>query len=761
MDILSKLEEAWSIRRSKMEDALVILDALLDTLNEDEDTFYHTITILGMIRIYQNDYLDAENLLTKAYEYYKRQMNTCYFSRAANSLGVLYITQGLFSDAMLCLREGLEVSKKAGEDEMTIFMLYNVAEIYKAIHSYDKALQPTEEAIELNKSQGHALTAALLSSCAFINLKAKQYVVANAYADLSIKTADHNDQYTFGLCYTVLADIMIHHENYEKAKEYCQMSLKARIAIDDQFAIANNYLQLGIISYHEEDFEACIKYCQKANEISSLIEGRALDDDVYKYLAKSYSKLRMFNKASMYCEKLTAEQDRIFNQRLNQTVSIMTAEQKYESLKRQAEHYQSTSEALKKENKTIQTITKIGQSIVNALDVEMLIGNIRNSLNTLMDAKHIAIGFLDDEGYLNYEIILRDGIALPKVKVLKNQKSYGMIAIDNHETIYLNDLQQDDDYVQIDDSEKEDSKSCLFCPLFIELEPVGVLSIQSDQVNAYSQEQIMLLEGIASFIAIAMDNVRKTSELKRTVDQLEETKDALVKAETLAGLGQLVSGVAHELNTPIGSALTMNSYLIKKNEDFSRLIKGNALSAKMLEDRLEDNHKVLNSTQEAIQQASEMVQSFKTLATDKNRLKHQAISTAELLERVKLENSLMLEGRDIVINSYGESLIISTYPTILYEVFKQLIMNSLHHSKASEINIESTHDENYTCFIYSDNGIPIPDDVIPKIFQPFFGTRKKDGFMGLGLHAVHNMITQVLHGSIEYKPHSYKILIKR
>lgn len=761
MDNLSKLEEAWSSRRSDTDYALSLIDSVLENISDEDELYYHAITILGMIRIYQNDYLDAEKLLLKANKYYKKHMNSRFFSRDTNSLGVLYITQGLYSDAMLNLREGLEVSRTAGETEMTIFILYNIAEIYKAIHAYDKALSPTEEAIELNKSHEHTLTAALLSSCAFIHLKAKHYEIANAYADLSMKAADQNDKYTYGLCYMVLADIMMYYKKYVRAKEYCQKSLEARIAIDDHFAIANNYLQMGIIAYHEAAYESCIEYCLKANEISSVLEGHALDDDVYKYLAKSYSRMKMFNKASMYCEKLTAEQDRVFNQRLSQTVSIMTAEQKYESLKKKAEHYQSTSEALKKENSTIQTITKIGQSIVNVFDFEMLIANIRNNLNALMDAKHIAIGILGDDQTLHYDLILKDGIAQPKVQVMNSDNSYGMDAIKAGKTIYLDDFQADEGYVRIDEDESEESRSCVFCPMFIEHKPVGVLSIQSDQMNAYTQEQIMLLEGIASFIAIAMDNVRKTTELKETVELLEKTKDALVKAETLAGLGQLVSGVAHELNTPLGSALTMNSYLIKRNEDLSRLIQGNDLSFGKLKTFIKNDSEALNGTQKAIQQASEMIQSFKALATDKKKLKHQSITTADLLNRIKLENSMLLELHNITIHSYGENLLISTYPVILQEVFKQLIMNSLHHGKANEIIIKSYHDEIYTYFLYTDNGLPIPKDIRPNIFQPFYGTRKKDGFMGLGLHAVHNMITQVLHGTIKYMPHQYEIKIKR
>ena len=99
-----------------------------------------------------------------------------------------------------------------------------------------------------------------------------------------------------------------------------------------------------------------------------------------------------------------------------------------------------------------------------------------------------------------------------------------------------------------------------------------------------------------------------------------------------------------------------------------------------------------------------------------------------------------------------ESIVVHSYPGVLWQIFTNLVMNSLHHGfdkrMQGRIDIEVEAATDHVSICYRDNGKGIAADDLPLIFNPFFTTRRHAGNTGLGLNMIYNLVVQDLHGQI-------------
>ncbi len=252
---------------------------------------------------------------------------------------------------------------------------------------------------------------------------------------------------------------------------------------------------------------------------------------------------------------------------------------------------------------------------------------------------------------------------------------------------------------------------------------------------------------------------KRTSELTSTVDQLSETiselkftQHKLVEAEKLASLGQMVAGVAHELNTPLGIGITTQSHLNKTLSQLLSAIEGDPQNAETIEKSAKELKDGLKILEDSLFRASDLVGNFKKLAIDRSTQISTQFSLVELMERVENAMAIELSGRHCDIKVlYVEDIEIINYPEPLFSVISQLIQNSLQHGFTNQPGtiVVSLINSNYTVTIdYRDDGVGITEDIRTKIFDPFVTTGRGKGRTGLGMHLVYNLVTQILDGTI-------------
>ncbi|MFW5800324.1 MAG: ATP-binding protein, partial [Spirochaetota bacterium] len=249
--------------------------------------------------------------------------------------------------------------------------------------------------------------------------------------------------------------------------------------------------------------------------------------------------------------------------------------------------------------------------------------------------------------------------------------------------------------------------------------------------------------------------INTNEELEQTVVQLRETQEVLIIQEKMASLGNLVAGVAHEINTPIGIGITASSHLDEKTREYNEIHKSRELKPEELDkflDMLSRTSKIILSN---LTRAAGMIKSFKQVAVDQTNENKRIFNLKRYIEDdilLSLRPELKKTKHKINVNC-EEDLEINSYPSAYYQIISNLVLNSIIHGfediKIGEINIDVTKKENNIILEYRDNGKGIDENIITKIFDPFFTTKRGVGGTGLGLNIVYNTVTQTLKGTIE------------
>ncbi|MFH6954581.1 ATP-binding protein [Pseudoalteromonas sp. XMcav1-K] len=248
--------------------------------------------------------------------------------------------------------------------------------------------------------------------------------------------------------------------------------------------------------------------------------------------------------------------------------------------------------------------------------------------------------------------------------------------------------------------------------------------------------------------------LERTQQLSAQNQALESAMQQIVQSEKLASLGSLVSGVSHELNTPIGVALTAGSFALEVHNKIANELKQKSLSVDSLSKHLQQLEEAIGLVTNNCHKASELVINFKQISGDHTSNKRRVFNLAQTLEVVvNTLNTKLLSSNTV--SFYGlENVEIDSFPGAFEQVFINLINNSLVHgfddSVQGKINISMQQsDANFIVINYTDDGKGIDIAHRDKIFDPFFTTRLGEGSSGLGLYIVFNLVTGVLGGEIK------------
>ena len=241
--------------------------------------------------------------------------------------------------------------------------------------------------------------------------------------------------------------------------------------------------------------------------------------------------------------------------------------------------------------------------------------------------------------------------------------------------------------------------------------------------------------------------------INKMVVSLKQNQQKLDENEKMVALGNLVAGVAHEVNTPLGIGVTTSSYMQKINNESRRALVEGKLSKNDLVDYMEGMDESLNLLQYNLERASEIIQSFKRIAVDQTNETLEDFNVAQYIHSIiiSLRHEYKKHNHSFNVQCKDE-LKIKSYPGVFAQILTNFIMNSIIHGFAEiengNIDIVAFAEDNIFNLQYSDNGCGISEENINKVFTPFFTTKKNGGGSGLGLNIVYNLVTQKLNGSI-------------
>ena len=334
------------------------------------------------------------------------------------------------------------------------------------------------------------------------------------------------------------------------------------------------------------------------------------------------------------------------------------------------------------------------------------------------------------------------------------------------ENLVINNLDADSLFAGDEYFNHNQPQSILCTPILHQGKLTGILYLENNLTKeAFTTERLELLNLICSQAAISLENARlyenleqkvqeRTKELSQTLEELKTTQNKLVESEKMAALGSLVAGVAHEINTPVGTSITVASNLADKTEDFADNISQGKLKRSILNNYVEIAQQSSDLLLHNLKRAGELVNSFKQVAVDQSNLELRKFAVKEYIEGIILSLDPQIKTSPHKIKVSGDdNLTINNYAGSLAQVVTNLVMNSLIHAypqgEAGQLNFEIISEAENIKIIYSDDGCGIPQENLGKIFEPFFTTKRNKGGTGLGLHIVYNLINHKLQGSID------------
>lgn len=247
---------------------------------------------------------------------------------------------------------------------------------------------------------------------------------------------------------------------------------------------------------------------------------------------------------------------------------------------------------------------------------------------------------------------------------------------------------------------------------------------------------------------------RRNEELADALMHLQHMQTQLVQADKLSSLGSIVAAVAHELNTPIGNALTVASTLQDLNKEFSQSL-GQGLRRSVLDEFQDNSVHAADLLIRNLQRAAELIRSFKGVAVDRTSSQRRDFELADVVHETLTTLAPTLKHRPYRVDSHIPAGIhLNSYPGPLGQIISNLINNCIVHAFAGRehgvIRIEATPLGNDRVrVVISDDGCGIPREHLKRIFDPFFTTRLGQGGSGLGLNIVYNLTTSLLGGSVE------------
>lgn len=314
---------------------------------------------------------------------------------------------------------------------------------------------------------------------------------------------------------------------------------------------------------------------------------------------------------------------------------------------------------------------------------------------------------------------------------------------------------------------------------------IGILSHSFNQliesVRQLLQQQKQANQQLEDKVAERTQELRKKNDrLKQLLEELSRTQAQMIHSEKMSSLGQMVAGVAHEINNPVnfihGNLEPVDTYI----QDFLRLIEAyqryypnppKALQAEIDEIEpnflAEDLHKILQSMRVGTNRIREIVLSLRNFSRlDEAELKtvdlHEGLDSTLLILQHRLKATPKHSGISIV-KDYGQLPLIDCYPGQLNQVFMNLLANAIDaleeaNQKRSISDIDAnpntiwirtrTIDENRVAIAISDNGLGIPETVRSRLFDPFFTTKPVGQGTGLGLSISYQIVVKTHNGKL-------------
>ena len=398
------------------------------------------------------------------------------------------------------------------------------------------------------------------------------------------------------------------------------------------------------------------------------------------------------------------------NERLKKEIKRLTEENSdLQKIKRKAQ-----SQAIR-----IALINKVSNIIRESIDISQILQSTLKELSIMFGAY---------KAY--YAKAEKNGFEIEEVYGLKKSKMPKVINFDEKttETIEAKEISVFNSLIEYTDAKPfKQPVLRIIVPVHHMQNLTGIIVLLCYQKRGLNEE-IEILEAISSQLSNAITraelyqkNIQTVKELQNTLKELKETQIQLINSEKMASLGQLVAGVAHEINTPVASIKSNNGIVAK-------LL--NSIQDTELKEMLTDINEI---DKEAVNRISNIVTSLKKFV----RLDEAELQEADINKELDLTLELIrheTKNRIEIIKNYGEIPAVKCFPNMLNQVFTNILINACQAIEGrGTITITTEYKDKKLIVKIKDTGKGIPRNQLNKIFTAGFTTKSSGIGTGLGL----------------------------
>ncbi|MBK8884550.1 MAG: GAF domain-containing protein [Bacteroidales bacterium] len=386
---------------------------------------------------------------------------------------------------------------------------------------------------------------------------------------------------------------------------------------------------------------------------------------------------------------------------------------------------------------------------------------------------------------------------VPVLKIMDISQLIINYVLRSAETVVINDATSEKNFANDDYIIRNNPKSIFCMPLTYQNRISGILYLENNiAIGAFTPERLRMLEMLTGEIVISIENAKlyrnlqdynrtleekviirteeisqkneqlnlQKEELGETLKNLRQSQFQLLQSEKMASLGQLVAGIAHEINNPV-TFISAGVDSLKTNIDEVRQVldlyhkitpdnaAGQLEEIKKLKEKLDYDQtlpevvNLLEIIKTGTERTTEIIKGLRSFSRmDEDILKvadiHENLNTALILLRNKYKDRIIIEKQ------YQDIPQIECYPGQLNQVFMNILTNAIDSIQdKGRVTIRTSKSNQMVQITISDTGAGIPEEIRPKIFEPFFTTKAVGQGTGLGLSISHGIIEKHL-GSI-------------